>query len=140
MNSSLALGLAMVLAAPGAKDPPKKEMPTIVGQWSMETAKAAGMEIPFPKEYTIDFGTDGRAVAKKAANAEPDPATYTVDTKKSPNEIDLKESRDRTMLGIYKIEGDMLTICFAAMGGRPDKFESPAGSMNIVMILKRVKK
>jgi uncharacterized protein (TIGR03067 family) len=42
--------------------------------------------------------------------------------------------------GIYEIDGDNLKICFAIEGERPTKFESPADSVQMLIVLKRIKK
>jgi hypothetical protein len=42
--------------------------------------------------------------------------------------------------GIYKIDGDTLTMCLSPTGERPAKFESTAGGQTILMTFKRMKK
>jgi uncharacterized protein (TIGR03067 family) len=147
MYTSLLTGLALLVAAPGPKDAPKKE-PTIVGEWVGEKAVSGGMELPVPKGgITITFTKDGVVAVVEGGRAKPDNGSYKVDPKKDPPEIDLippDNKKEPTVLGIYKLDGDTLTLCFDRGGGgasdRPKKFESPAGSSTIVMTLKRGKK
>jgi uncharacterized protein (TIGR03067 family) len=142
MNPVL-LALAVTFSAPAAKEAPKKDPPSIVGEWAGETAEAGGKPLPVPPGgITMEFLADGKVVIREG----PKPATtaeYTADPKKSPAEIDLKPSekaKDLMFVGVYKIEGDTLTMCLRIGGKRPEKFESPAGSDSVLMTLKRVKK
>ena len=69
--------------------------------------------------------------------------TYKLDAKKKPAEIDITPPKeDGTHLGIFKIDGDTLTICMSDKGAseRPTKFESPEGSKVMLLTLKRAKK
>jgi uncharacterized protein (TIGR03067 family) len=146
MYSTLLIGLAISLGAPGAKDPPKKEV-TIVGEWIGEKAVRAGKERPVPEGgITFTFTADGKMTVKEGARDAKEGATYKLDTKKNPAEIDLipPAGKDEpNILGIFKIEGDTLTICIG--GGskeaseRPTKFESAEGSKTMLMTLKRKK-
>jgi uncharacterized protein (TIGR03067 family) len=145
MYQSVLIGLALVVGAPGAKDPPKKEV-TIVGEWIGEKAVRGGKERPVPEGgITFNFAADGKLTVKEGAREPKDGATYKVDAKKSPAEIDIipPVGKDEpTIQGIFKIDGDTLTICITGgQGGeRPTKFESPEGSRTMLMILKRAKR
>ena len=142
MNPVL-LALAVSLSAPAAKDAPKKDPPSIVGEWVGEKAEASGMPLPVPAGgVTMEFLADGKVIIREGTKA-PEDASYTADPKKSPAEIDLTPSakaKEITFAGIYKIEGETLTLCLGIGGKRPDKFESPAGSDCMLMTLKRAKK
>jgi uncharacterized protein (TIGR03067 family) len=148
MQSALLVGLALTVAAPAPKETPKKEAPGIVGSWSLEKMEFGGMPLPAGAagqgDLALTFNQDGTVVATKGGKVEPGPATYSHDPKKSPAEFDLTEGRgggkDMTIRGIYKIEGETLTLCMSPMGERPTKFESPAGGQTIMMVFKRFKK
>jgi uncharacterized protein (TIGR03067 family) len=65
--------------------------------------------------------------------------SFKADTGKSPKQFAMQlEGKAETLLGIYKIDNDVLTLCFSGKPGeRPTKFESPAGSANVLVVLKR---
>jgi uncharacterized protein (TIGR03067 family) len=141
----LLLGLALTLAAPAPKDTAKKDVPH-VGSWTLESLTFAGQPVPLPdsEKKTITFTTDGKIVRDQAGKTE-DGGTFTVDLKKFPCEIDVVEGagpqKGQTAKGIFKVEGDTLTICMALGDeSRPSVFDSPAGSRYILLTAKRVKK
>ena len=89
----------------------------------------------------MEFATDGTVVLKERGKEIK--ADYKVDMKKEPAELELSISAGgmaTTMRGIFKIDGDTLTICLAFAGDTPTKFESPEGAMTTLITLKRRKK
>jgi uncharacterized protein (TIGR03067 family) len=139
--TTLLVGLALVAAAPGPKDPPKKDPPTLVGSWVMESATIAGMVDKMSAGNTIELTADGKAVFKE--NGNDIKGSYKSDAKKDPPEIDLTMDAggmNLSMPGIYKLDGDTLTICMVPFGDRPKAFASNAGSTNMLLVLKRAKK
>lgn len=142
MNASLLLGLALVIGAP-AKEPPKKEEPSIVGEWFAESAVMAGMPAPkAPDMMKFNFTKDGELIVREGGNKD-EAGKYTLDPKKKPMEMDLippARSKEMNILAIYKLEGDTLTICAARQGKRPTEFASTAENQCMLLVLKRAKK
>jgi uncharacterized protein (TIGR03067 family) len=143
MNPIL-LALALTVAAPGPKDPPKKDVDPLLGQWVGEKAETGGMPLPVPVGgMSMEFKPDGKLVMTDGGKP-PEEAGYKADPKKDPHEIDVVPpaagGKVMTMLGIYKVDGDSLTLCLAAAGERPTKFESAAGQATILLTFKRAKK
>jgi uncharacterized protein (TIGR03067 family) len=139
----LVLGLAVVVAAPAAKEPPKKDPPGLVGKWTLESGTFAGMPLPKTDGMTITFTADGKYDTRAAGADAVVSGTYTHDPKKDPPELDVVEpagpAAGMTSPSIYKVEGDTLTICTSIKGDRPRTFDAPAGSMRALLVLKRVK-
>jgi uncharacterized protein (TIGR03067 family) len=140
---SLIVGLAIVVAAPAAKDPPKKEPPSIIGEWAGESGVRGGKPDNPPPGTSITFTKDGKVIMKEGGEGRAEEATYKADSKKDLAEIDITppaREKEQTLLGIYKIEGDTLTLCFSMGGERPKAFEAPAGTQIMLITCKRVKK
>jgi uncharacterized protein (TIGR03067 family) len=66
------------------------------------------------------------------------PEPYKLDSTKAPKTIDLAFGKGGIYAGIYKREGDKLTICYS-WGPRPTEFEAEAGSDRALLVLKRKK-
>jgi uncharacterized protein (TIGR03067 family) len=137
------LGLALAVGAPGAKDDPKKEGPSLVGEWVPSTAVRGGKPDMPPAGSTITFTVDGKLMMKEGTQAKADEGGYKIDAKKNPAEIDITPpagDKGPMIVGIYKFERDSLILCLALGGTRPTKFESPEGSETMLITLQRVKK
>ena len=138
------LFLAFALAAPGPKVDPKPastEHP-LKGEWVVESHVASGKPlapIGKPERITIThdrwkIGVEGKTESCLTIDASKDPPQIDVWV---PTQGDEDEARCR---GIYKLEGDTLTVCYRMGKERPTKFESPPKSGVWMMTLKRVKK
>jgi uncharacterized protein (TIGR03067 family) len=133
----LAVGLvgitSVAMSAPGAKDAPKKDLP-IVGEWlllSIDDKKA----IPSISEFRID-GT--HIISIQFGSTESSfRSQYEVNEKVTPPRIDLIDG-DMPREGIFKIEGEQLTICWReGRGKRPKEFGEKGATQEV---FERVKK
>ena len=137
----LALGLALTLAAPAPKDPPKKDPPGPIGRWALQSASLAGVPLPDMK-LTLTFTADGRYESKTPEGEVKSSGTFAADPKKQPAEIDMTEAArpvPTATPAIYRIEGDTLTICTTIGNERPTAFDAKAGANNVLLVFKRLK-
>ena len=83
----------------------------------------------FAQGGRVQFGTRGIAIVNPRSE-ERRITTYRVDPSKSPSQIDVTTQFDSVLRGIYKFEGDKLTVCLARHedGARPTEFEARGGS------------
>jgi uncharacterized protein (TIGR03067 family) len=136
------------VSAPAIKDPPKKD-PGIVGEWVLERSSFGGKEaVKIAGDNRYEFTADGRWLIRlNGAEVKALPRQFNVDAKANPATIDVTYLKPEggaagppAILGIYKIEGDILTICYAPGGERPTSFEPAEAGRVAVMVLRRVKK
>src|SRR5262245_32784319 len=143
MQTVVWIGLVAVLGAPGPKEDPKKDAPTLVGEWVPTTALRGGKPDMPPAGTSITFTGDGKVLLKEGNQGKAEEGTYTTDPKKDPPEIDITppdKGKGAPVIGIYKLEKDTLTLCLIMGTDRPKKFESPDGSEIMLITLSRVKK
>ena len=130
--------LAGTLAAPNLKD----DNP-LAGWWVLKTMTVAGYTVPDRKKAYV-FLTDGRlGDADEPGETASAAGTYSYDRRKDPPHIDFVDTpggKPRTMPGIYKLEGDTLTVAIGREGVRPTRFESPDGSDVTLLVLTRARK
>jgi uncharacterized protein (TIGR03067 family) len=135
------ISLAFGLGAPALKEAPKAD-PSPVGEWTIEAHVHGGQPdkslVQSPIEKIVI--TADRWVVHR--NGQPGPqTTLAFDPKAAPPRLDLNvEAAALAVRGIYKLDGDTLTIAYTLKGDRPAKVESPPGSDVWMMTLKRIKK
>jgi uncharacterized protein (TIGR03067 family) len=145
VNTTLLI-TALAVGAPALKDPPKKEL-KIEGDWVVESQITGGRPVKSSIERHYIFSADGKwtmiSSKAKAKNAPSLTRTYVVDASTNPPSIDMKTSSglaQPNMVGIIKVDGDTLTLCYNRTGeDRPKTFESPEDSTTILIIMKRAK-
>jgi uncharacterized protein (TIGR03067 family) len=143
MSTQLILGLAVVVGAPvGKPDVKPAPPPSLVGEWAFDESWLFDGDIESCAGRTIQFHADGKYLCRQDGKHHGS-GTYTFRTEANPAEVDWTETgMDKPIRGIWKVEGDTLTICLTdpAQPGRPSAFAAPAGSNCLLMTLKRVKK
>jgi uncharacterized protein (TIGR03067 family) len=145
MSALALLWIVLLLSADQDPEPPKdvkKELASLQAEWtmgSMETRgkKAADAQVKLSRltikgdKWIVKIG-GGKGV-------EPAGSTMTIDPSKKPKTLDLKGTRSASK-GIYKLEGDTLTLCrVTGKAERPKEFKTTAES-GILVVWKRVKK
>ena len=142
MKALLTLGLFVAAFGIGLAD--DKKDPTI-GKWVMESVTRDGKDSAPLKGATREHADGSYTITPaKDSKAPPSGGTYTIDTSKSPITIDMKAKGGtydgKTLLGIVKVDGDTMTLCFAEPGkDRPSKFESTVGSGVVLATAKKAK-
>jgi uncharacterized protein (TIGR03067 family) len=113
-----------------AKTAEKPELDKLQGSWSVESAEIRGRKMVFD-ERTRDDRTviAGDKVAVMRGGKVSHTSTIRIDPSKSPKQMDtifVRPDGSATVgQGIYKLEGDTLTICSGFAGDeRPERFES----------------
>jgi RNA polymerase sigma-70 factor (ECF subfamily) len=126
--------------AAARKDQAPKDEEKILGTWALESGEDGGQKAPEEriKEAKAIFAADGKMTAKLGEREQE--FTYLLDPSKNPKEFSVTDDKGRTVLGIYKLDGDTLTVCFARGGDRPTEFASKEGTTVVLEVLKREKK
>jgi len=138
--------LAALLAAP-APDPggsAKEDLKKLQGEWSPTAIQINGEKAPDKKlARTKLVVKDDKFTALEDGEVS-DESTVRLDPAKEPRAIDLAftagPDKDKSVQGIYKLDGDVLTVCVAEPGkDRPKEFASAEGSGHILLVFKRAK-
>jgi RNA polymerase sigma-70 factor (ECF subfamily) len=128
--------------AAAVKEEAPKDEEKIVDSWAYESVAVGGKKVPAGdvKEGRMLFAADGKftVLIRKGKKA----GTYKLDPAKKPKEITIVNHEGKKHLGIYKLDGDALTICMHEEDGasRPTEFASKEGSKVVLVVLKREKK
>jgi uncharacterized protein (TIGR03067 family) len=139
--SALLLAVPLLIGAPALKDGRKSaEQP--LGEWAIERLEFNGRLIETKPDDRMSISADAFALlrlGKFQSSSEP-AAFFKADRGKA--EVDFyPDDPKKLRRGIWKIEGDTLTICDAGRGvDRPIEFAAPEGSKCSLWVLKRVPK
>jgi uncharacterized protein (TIGR03067 family) len=144
VRSILPLALVFLIAAAEPAQDAKQELDKLQGEWTLVSTEVGGKMRPDTVNAVSKLTISGNqwvvTYRDFASNAR---ATIAIDPSKHPKTIDLtfRGSEGLPARGIYKLEGDTLTVCYnATVGGeRPKEFKSTQ-EMGVLDVFKRAKK
>jgi uncharacterized protein (TIGR03067 family) len=142
----LAATYAPLLLAADTNEDVRKELKSLEGTWKTVAMEAAGQSSPKDgiPDFTFIIAADGKSRGRTPQGEFR--STIAVNPKDDPKTIEnLHESGDdkgKKQYGIYKLEGDKLTVCMTLAGAaatdRPKDFTTK-DSTNVVFVFERVK-
>jgi uncharacterized protein (TIGR03067 family) len=150
MRLLLILAVGLLLAADDPKDEAKEkavkeELKKLEGSWEVVQMERAGERLPPEKVKALNmqmifkekqvFSKIGGAIGGTATEA-----SYQIDPTQEPKTIDVTDKNKDLSRGIYKLDGELLTVCSARPGrDRPTEFKTSPGSDQLLLVLKKVK-
>ena len=141
-NAMLLLASINFLTVDDAK---KDDAEAIKGKWVAVSIKQGGFTAPDELVKAFKFEFDGKNYTNTGSGGQSEEGGFTLDSSKSPRTInfDIKTGNDKgkKQLGIYKLDGDKLTIVASTAGStdRPKSLEPDANSPELLIVLKREK-
>ena len=118
----------------------KSDQDKMQGKWKIVRCEFAGRDM----DQTVgveDTISDAKWLRPQRRTSE---YQLKFDTSKDPKWVDLSAERlgDKSLKGIYKLEGDKLTICYSYNpdSPRPTEFKTDADVASYLYVLERVKK
>jgi uncharacterized protein (TIGR03067 family) len=125
--------------------PREREVERHQGTWQCTSSEAGGIKAPFEMVISIQRVVKGDHVEWKRDGKNFAGTTVEFDPTTKPKTIDVipdgGNAKGKRVLGIYKLEGDDLTICMAGVDqDRPKEFDASKGSKRTLMTFKREKR
>ncbi len=142
------LAVGLLLAADDAKDAEKKDLDQLRGTWTAASVEYGGEKVGGDIVKNLAVVVEGDKMTVKGDSSEVEKygkATLKIDPTTTPKIIDIGitggDEKGTTFEGIYEVDKDEWKLCVKLAGKeRPAKFESAAGSQDVLAVFKREKK
>ena len=140
----LVVGLSAGLAAPGKEKEDKDDLKKLEGNWTVTSWKQSGGELEQEQLDTAKWTVKGDKYWFELSGVGEE-GTIKVDSSKKTPTIDLTitegNDKGKEQPGIYKVDGDTITFCFARPGekDRPTDFKSTEDDGFILIVMKKKK-
>ena len=117
----------------------------LAGVWQYVAATGGGQQMPAERVQQLKLTLSATQFKTQLGEQVLFDSTYTLDTAKTPAQIEMigteGDLKGKPALGIVKIEGETLTLCYAMPGNdRPAGFESQPGTRVTLTVWKRAEK
>jgi uncharacterized protein (TIGR03067 family) len=132
--------------APKASEPDKAELKKLEGAWVITAQEHGGKKTPAKDLLSLSMTVEGKQMrTREGADLKEDATIVLLDPKAKPAAIDVKIASgsdvDKVVKGIWKLDGDTLTVCVAEPGkDRPTAFEAKEGTGHTLLVFKKGKK
>jgi uncharacterized protein (TIGR03067 family) len=151
METCLVMVVGLTLMAAAADATAKHDegrgddVKNIIGNWSCVSATVDGKPLGEKVVASLRLKMTAERYRTERDGEVLFDSTYKLDQEKSPRWIEMigteGDAAGKAGLGIYKLDGDSLTMCYTMPGGqRPKEFESAAGSGRFLIVWRREKK
>jgi uncharacterized protein (TIGR03067 family) len=125
-------------------DPSAKERARLQGAWTVVSHEANGKKSKAATIAGWKLTVSGDRMTTRDGTELLDESTFRLRPAATPRGIDLKltagPDKGKQVKGIYKLDGDSLTICVAEPGKeRPKAFKTSEGSGHMLFVFKRAK-
>jgi uncharacterized protein (TIGR03067 family) len=141
-RSFLAIYVAMFGIASASYGADSVNPKAIEGVWECVEATNGGQKIPDEKASQLRLTLTREQFKTQLGEQVLFDSNYSLDVSKVPVEIEMigteGDLKGKPALGIIKLEGGVLTLCYVMPGGeRPKEFESQPGSKATLTVWKR---
>ncbi len=133
--------LIVTFAVLGAEDPPT-DVEQIQGTWVLTSSQTGGESVPPEtlKARDVRMVFENDRVSARMGEKSVSLGTFTLDPQTTPKAYDRVYNDGSPRRGIYRIEGERLTICIAGLGKeRPTAFATKSGDGLTLLVYTRAR-